>query len=69
MTLHAAAYLQDLGTACCIRQRHVNDAVEPAGTDERSVDGARPVGGAQDDQTTVVLKPIHLQATEQWQAL
>lgn len=53
-------HLQDLGTPCCIRQRHVDDAVKAARADERSVDCPRPVGGSQNYQTSVVLKAIHL---------
>lgn len=61
-TLHATN-LQDLCAAWCIRQRHVDDAVKAPWANQRSIYGTRPVGGTQDDQTTVVFEPIHLQGT------
>jgi hypothetical protein len=56
----ACPHLQDLGAASGVWQRHVDDAVKAPGPDERGVDGAGPVGGAQHDEAAVVLKPVHL---------
>mmetsp|Transcript_9690 Transcript_9690/g.24075 ORF Transcript_9690/g.24075 Transcript_9690/m.24075 type:complete len:671 (+) Transcript_9690:1280-3292(+) len=58
--LVARVHLQDLGAARRVGQRHVDDAVKAAGPDERAVNRARAVGGAQHHDAAVVLKAVHL---------
>jgi hypothetical protein len=61
---HCHPHLQDLCASWRVRQWHVDDSVKAPWTNQRRVDSARPVGCAQHDQTSVVLKSIHLCATK-----
>lgn len=59
-------HLQDLGAPSSVWQRHVDDAVKAAWPDQRGINGARPVGGAQHHEASVVLKAVHLLSVCVW---